>query len=113
MLRTALRPRTASFLVLITLAAITGHFATAFGEECVKGPIPKRSIEDVHREYAKQLLSQPGVVGTGIGECNGKPCIKILVIKRTEDLVKRIPAALDGFPVVMEETGEIRPLRPD
>jgi hypothetical protein len=100
-------------LVLITLAAITGHFATAFGEECVKGPIPKRSIEDVLREHAGRLLSQPGVVGTGIGECNGKPCIKVLVKKRTEDLMRRIPPALDGFPVVMEETGEIRPLRPD
>jgi len=100
-------------LVLFALAAITGHLNPASGEDCVKGHIPEKSIEDVQKEHTDQLLSLRGVVGTAIGECDGKPCIKVLVIKRTEDLMRRIPPALDGFPVVMEETGEIRPLRPD
>jgi hypothetical protein len=108
-----LRLRTTTTLVLFALAAIAAHMNPASGGDRLKGPIPERSIEDVHREHADRLLSQPGVVGTGIGECDGKPCIKVLVIKRTADLVKRIPPALNGFPVVMEETGEIRPLRPD
>jgi hypothetical protein len=85
----------------------------ASGEDRVKKHIPENSIEDVQKEHADQLLSLRGVVGTAIGECDGKPCIKVLVIKRTEALAKRIPSALDGFPVVIEETGEIRPLRPD
>lgn len=76
----------------------------------MKNHRPERSIAEVLKDKNGCLMSLPGVVGTGIGECDGKPCIKVLVIQRTEGLVKRIPPVLDGFKVVIEETGEIRPL---
>ncbi len=66
------------------------------------------SIKDVLQRHTPQLMSISGVVGTGIGECDGKPCIKVLVIKRTPELIQKIPSSLDGFPVVIEARGIIR-----
>lgn len=69
------------------------------------------TIEKVLNQHTHQLMSIPGVVGTAIGECDRSPCIMVLVVKKTADLMKKIPSKLDGFPVVVEETGELRPLK--
>ncbi len=66
------------------------------------------TIEEVLKEHTGEWMSIPGVVGTGIGECEGKPCIRIFVVKRTPELLKKIPSKLEGFVVDVQETGEIR-----
>jgi hypothetical protein len=48
-----------------------------------------------------------GVVGVAIGAVDGQPVIK-LVIKKTPALEQKIPKMVEGYPVVLEETGEIR-----
>ncbi len=53
-------------------------------------------------------MSVSGVVGTGQGLCDDKPCIKIFVVKETPEMEQKIPRMLEGYPVVIEETGEIR-----
>ncbi len=68
------------------------------------------SIQAVLQQHAPSLMSLSGVVGTGIGECGGTPCIKVFVVKKTPELVGKIPASLQGFPVSVEETGEFRAL---
>jgi hypothetical protein len=68
------------------------------------------AIEKVLEQHTEQLMAIPGVVGTAIGECNGNPCIKVLAVKKTAELVKKIPPNLDVFPVVIDETGPIRAL---
>ena len=74
------------------------------GQEEMAAP----TIEDVLKEHTDEWMSIPGVVGTGIGECEGKPCIRILVAKKTPELLKKIPSKLEGFVVDVQETGEIR-----
>ena len=87
---------------------------------CVKKPandhgeektMPTKAIEQVLKEHTDAWMSISGVVGTAIGEHKGKPCIKVLVVKKTENLTKRIPSQVEGFPVILEETGEIRALK--
>jgi hypothetical protein len=73
-------------------------------------PMVAKAIEEVLKEHARELMSIPGVVGAGQGLCEGKPCIKVFVIKRTPELVQKIPDTLDGYPVVIEETGEVKAL---
>ena len=70
--------------------------------------MPLKPIEEVLKEHTNELMSIPGVVGTAQGLCNDKPCIKVFVIKKTQELEKKIPDVLEGFPVEVEETGEIR-----
>ena len=71
-----------------------------------------RTLEEVLRVHTDRLLAVPGVVGVGEGRCNDQPCIKVFVARKTPELLKAIPASLDGYPVVVEETGELRPFTP-
>lgn len=72
--------------------------------------MPARTIAEVLAEQTDELMSIPGVVGTAQGLFEGKPCIKIFVIKKTPELEQKVPKVLDGHPVVVQETGEIRAL---
>ena len=74
--------------------------------------VPQKTIEQVLDEHTDRLLALPGVVGTAQGECNGAPCIKILVVEETPELWEQIPDELDGYPVEIQTTGEIRALEP-
>ncbi len=69
-----------------------------------------RSITDVLRDHTDSLMALPGVVGTAQGEQDGKPCVMVLVVELTDDLRARLPTELDGYPVVISETGEIKAL---
>ena len=71
-----------------------------------------RSIEEVLGTHTDRLLAVPGVVGVGEGRCDGQPCIKVFVARKTPDLLKAIPASLEGYPVAVEQTGELRPFTP-
>jgi hypothetical protein len=72
--------------------------------------IPSVPIEEVLKRHTDTLMSVKGVVGTAQGLCNDQPCVKVFVIKRTKDLEKEIPKILDGYPVIIEETGEFHAL---
>lgn len=69
-----------------------------------------KTIEQVLKENTDKLMSIPGVVGTAIGSCDGSPCIKVLVEKKTPALEKQIPKTLDGWKVEIEEVGKVRAL---
>jgi hypothetical protein len=58
--------------------------------------------------HTKELMALPGVVGVYVGEKNGTPCIKVMVIEETPELKQRIPRQLEGHPVVIDVTGEIK-----
>ncbi len=75
-----------------------------------KNKMAAKTIEDVLREHTKDLMTIHGVVGTAQGLCDDKPCIKVYVLKKTAELVQKIPDILEGYPVMIEETGEIRAL---
>lgn len=77
---------------------------------CRESNTPNDTIESVLNMRRRRLMSLPGVVGVARGECEGKPCIKVYVSRRTDDVLKRLPSRLDGFPVSVEETGEFRAL---
>ena len=66
------------------------------------------SIEAVQAAHTDSLMRVPGVVGTAIGLCDDKPCIKVLVVRTTPELRKAIPDSLEGYRVVVDETGTVR-----
>lgn len=65
-------------------------------------------IEKVLKQNTNLLMSIPGVIGTGQGLCDGKPCIKVFVIKKTAELDRKIPGEIEGYKVKIEETGILR-----
>jgi hypothetical protein len=68
--------------------------------------MPEKTIEEVLKKYTPE----PGVVGTSQGLCDGQPCIKVFVVEKTGDLQQELPSTLEGYPVVIEETGRFRAL---
>ena len=70
----------------------------------------EQMIEQVQAKYEDRWMSIPGVVGIAIGGTTEKPLIKVLVVKKTRALEQEIPQEAEGYPVVIEETGEIRAL---
>lgn len=69
-----------------------------------------QTIEQVKTQYEAWLMAIDGVVGAGIGECEGKPCIEVYLENDSPDLKKQIPQQLNGFKVVIEVTGAIEVL---
>jgi hypothetical protein len=65
-------------------------------------------IEEVLKQHTGAWMAIPGVIGTGQGLCDGKSCIKIFVIKTTEEINKKIPQEIEGYKVKIEETGKVR-----
>lgn len=72
--------------------------------------MPQKTIEEVLKESNSKLLSLPGVVGTAKSLCDSKPCITVYVIQISPELARQIPDMIDGYPVVIEEVGEIHTL---
>ena len=72
--------------------------------------MPARSIDVVLAAHTDSLMALPGVVGTAIGLCEGERCIKVLVADSGVLSKARIPDRLEGYRVVTEVTGSIRPL---
>jgi hypothetical protein len=69
---------------------------------------PDRSADEVMQRHEADLMSIPGVVGVGVGQCDGKACIKVLVERETPELARTVPEELEGVRVDLEETGQIR-----
>jgi len=70
--------------------------------------VPKRPIDQVLEAHTPGLMELPGVVGTGQGLCDGEPCITVMLVARTSELDQKIPSRLEGYPVKIQVTGEIR-----
>ncbi len=73
---------------------------------------PRRDINDVLRDHDRELLAIPGVVGVYVGllEDEKTTCLKVMVVKKSPEVEQKIPKQLEGYPVVLDETGVIRPL---
>jgi len=70
----------------------------------------ERTIEQVQEEYTDEWMAIPGVEGTAIGLYQGKPCIRIFTSSKPQQLRDKIPLTVEGYPVIIEETGAFRAL---
>ena len=74
--------------------------------------VPTRDIKTVMEAHAAEIMSIAGVAAVAIGELpDGTPCIKVYVVEKSEAIVKKIPDRLEGHPIVIEESGEIKPMQ--
>ena len=76
-------------------------------------PSPKRDINVVLADHDKRLLAIPGVVGVYVGLLSDgrTPCLKVMLARKTPENERAIPGTIEGYSVVTEVTGEIRPFR--
>ena len=72
--------------------------------------MPKKTIEQVQEAHTREWMAIPGVEGAAIGLFKGKPCIKVFSSVKARSLRGKIPSNLEGYPVIIEETGTFRSL---
>ena len=73
-------------------------------------PMTERTIEQVQEAHTQEWMALEGVEGTAIGIFEDKPCIKIFSSKKAEELRGNIPSTVEGYPVIIEESGAFRAL---
>ena len=73
----------------------------------------RRDIGEVLRAHDQELLKLPNVVGVYVGRMADEktPCLKVMLSRETPATERALPKSLEGYPVVAEVTGEVRPLR--
>lgn len=85
-----------------------------FAQLMAESPAPRCDINAALAAHDRQLLDLPAVVGVYVGVlADGKtPCLKVMLARPTPETERKIPRKIEGYPVVTEISGEIRPLRP-
>lgn len=92
--------------VIIAFNFIQCHSQIKDGTEMRKKP-----IEQVLKDKQEMLLSIPGVQGFYQGKSEkGEDRIVIMVDSLSEKNRDKFPDSLEGYPVLVEETGKIKPL---
>jgi len=71
--------------------------------------VSRRPIAEVLRDHTPELMALPGVIGTGEGAKDGKPVI-LVIVAAGSNAGSRIPHEIEGYPVVLQETGPVRAL---
>jgi hypothetical protein len=72
---------------------------------------PMSDINKVMDAHAKEWMSIPGIVGCYVTiKEMGDSCIVIMAVNITDEIKKKIPLTIEGYPVEIEESGEIKPL---
>jgi hypothetical protein len=95
---------------LRSLAQICAFVAFLIAPATHSSPVPKRDINAVLADVDQRLLAIPGVVGVYVALLDdGKtPCLKVMLSDRKAEAA--IPKEIEGYRVVAEFTGEVRPL---
>jgi starvation-inducible outer membrane lipoprotein len=98
--------------ILFCAALIAGCNTTNKEIEGSKPKMPLRDINEVKEAHVNELMSLPGVVGVYVGELEDHtPCIGVMVVKKTPELKKKIPKTLEGHPVTIHVSGEVKPMK--
>jgi hypothetical protein len=93
---------------MLTPVLLAGALACS-GAHSGGATVAARSIDEVLAAHTDSLMTLPGVVGTALGLCDGERCIKVLLADASPGTKRRIPSRLEGYPVVVEVTGTIKP----
>lgn len=93
-------------LTLTALLLLSCHVAEKGDQNMVK-----KDINDVLQAHTAEIMAIPGVTGLAISELEDKtPCIWVMVLESSEELDRKIPDSLEGHPVKVVVSGEIRPM---
>ena len=96
--------------VMSAAGILTGCAYSGHGDDEKGQSMPERTIEQVQEEHTNAWMAIPGVEGTAIGLFEGKPCIKIFTSTKPQEVRAKIPSTVEGYPVIIEETGTFRAL---
>jgi hypothetical protein len=71
----------------------------------------RKPVSEVLNAHTSEWMKLPGVIGTGETKKEGQPAIMIFVDTLTDELRSKLPSQVEGYPIVIEQSGKIVPLR--
>ena len=71
---------------------------------------PRKPISEVLSTHTPDWLRIQGVIGSGETMVDGDTAIMIFVDTVTDELRTKLPKRVDGYPVVIEQSGKVVPL---
>jgi hypothetical protein len=98
-------------LAPLFFAGFFGCYAGAGDREEVRA-VSSKTIEEVLATHTDSLMALPGVVGTAIGLCDDRQCIRVFLADSSAEARREVPEEIEGYPVKVDVTGPIRPRRP-
>jgi hypothetical protein len=67
------------------------------------------SIQEVKKKHEAKLMALPGVVSVGIGrDKDGNPAVVVGLDGSRAEIKGKIPAQLDGHPLIIQVIGPVR-----
>jgi hypothetical protein len=98
---------------LKALLATGAFFVLMACQSQMSAPKEVRDINQVLAAHSAELMAMPGVVGVYVGLMPDEKtqCLKVMLKDAKSAAAATLPKRLEGFPVVNEVTGEIRPLK--
>jgi hypothetical protein len=97
------------FIVVLSVIFFLGGIGGCSPMDKYQQKLSKK-IQQVQEEHTREWMAITGVEGTAIGLYEGKPCIKIFSSVKPQKLRGKIPTSVEGYPIVIEETGTFRAL---
>ncbi len=97
------------FISITLLLFTTGEMRSEQLKRDSTKTFPKKAvtIKDILTKHSESWMKVKGVVGTGEGLHNNKPCIKVFVSSLNLTIKKEIPSSVNSFPVIIEVVGEV------
>jgi len=91
---------------------VSGRACERKPNSTLESDYPERDIADIIARHGQELLGMEGVVGVyaGLAEDGSTPCIVVMLARDEPDLKRPLPRSIEGYAVVAEITGEIRPM---
>lgn len=101
-------PRLPSVLVAAAVAALA-PIGCDGSDDPSEEEVPVATIQEVKDAHADAWMELPGVVGVGIGLCDGEECIRVFLAGPSPETEDAIPDRVGGYPVDLEVTGPFGP----
>lgn len=70
-------------------------------------PTKTVTVSNILDQYSATWMEIEGVIGTGEGIDQGKPCVKVFVSSETEVIKRKIPASVENIPIILEVVGNV------
>ncbi len=97
-----------ALMVVVVSGCVSGSDKSENGGSVA---VPAHDINAVMESHVDELMAVPGVVGVAIGALDdGKPMIRVMVVEKTAVIDEKIPTTLEGYPVRVTVSGEIKPM---
>lgn len=98
--------------VLLAVAAVLAPAGCDGSDDPSEEEVPVATIQEVKDAHTDAWMEVPGVVGVGIGLCDGEECIRVFLARPSPEAEDAIPDRVGGYPVDLEVTGAVRPQTP-